>query len=126
MMGKRILQKKFYQGNLLDSFPASKTYLPKAKRGEEGIFNNPPEVKLDFDKEAMELLKYLGINDPKVNRKKASVNEPDIVYIHPVTHAKLFIGSYIPASTLEILEKYQIFHIVDCRGNDGECYYQKD
>jgi hypothetical protein len=36
------------------------------------------------------------------------------------------VGGNVPASTIEILEKYKIYHIVNCKGNDGQCYFEKN
>ena len=94
--------------------------VPKPKRGEEDKIFTPLEPeRIDFDQAAIDLIASLGLEDLQVNKQKATINEPDVVYNHPKTNAKLFVGGNVPASTIEILEKYQIFNIVNCKGNDG-------
>ena len=93
---------------------------PKLRRGEENkepVTPSVPEV-VDYDQAALDLFNSLGIDDPKINKQKYSINEPDVVYVHP-NGGKLFVGGHVPSSTIEILEKYKIFHIVNCKGNDG-------
>jgi hypothetical protein len=52
--------------------------------------------------------------------------KPDCVYINPATGAKFYIGDEQSASTLRFLEELKIFHIVNCKGESGENYFEKD
>jgi hypothetical protein len=64
------------------------------------------------------VLSQLGIEDPKLNKSKATINDPDVVFIHP-QGGKLFVGGQVPANSIRMLEKYSIFHVVNCKGKEG-------
>ena len=51
---------------------------------------------------------------------------PDVVYTHPKTGAKFYIGDEISARTMEILEQCGIYHIINAKGDQGECYFEND
>jgi hypothetical protein len=51
---------------------------------------------------------------------------PDVVYVHPKTGAKFYIGDENAASNLKTLEKCSIFKIINAKGNDGDCYHEND
>ena len=53
------------------------------------------------------------------------MGDPDVVYVHPKTGGKLFIGAHTAASEIKILEKHQIFNIVNCKGSDGENFFEE-
>ena len=53
--------------------------------------------------------------DPTVNRKNyLEFDQPDVVWIHPKTGAKFYIGNIGAAQNLKILQKLEIYHIVNC------------
>lgn len=69
----------------------------------------------DFDEEAKKLYKKLNLPDPTVNRKNyLEFDQPDVVWIHPKTGAKFYIGNIGAAQNLKILQKLEIYHIVNC------------
>jgi len=39
--------------------------------------------------------------------------------VHPLSGGKLFIGDENAAQELDILQENNIFHIVNCKGNEG-------
>lgn len=96
----------------------------------------------DFDEEARKLFIKLGLPDPtKKNRnsqnktirdsidgtlKNYNYSQPDVVFVHPKSGAKLFIGDESAAQEREILEENGIFHIVNCKGKEGQNYFEKD
>lgn len=45
--------------------------------------------------------------------------------MHPGTQAKFCIGGECPAQDIAILEKHEIFNIVNCK-EGGELYHTKD
>ena len=51
---------------------------------------------------------------------------PDCVYINPKTGAKFFIGGEDSASSLKHLEELEIFHVVNCKGDSGDNYFEED
>ena len=74
---------------------------------------------IDFDEEGRKLFKKLGLPDPMAalaKKKNADwlddeedtlgrYGVPDVVYVHPQTGAKFYIGDETAAGTLKILEK---------------------
>lgn len=52
--------------------------------------------------------------------------KPSVVFVHPQTRAKLFIGGQEPASNKAMLEEMKIFHVVNCQGSSGENYHERD
>lgn len=69
----------------------------------------------DFAEEASKLFKKLNLPDPseKQTDDENAASKPDVVWIHPTTGAKFFIGDLGAAKSLEILEKENIFHIIN-------------
>lgn len=48
----------------------------------------------DFDEEAKKLYKKLNLPDPTINRKNyLDFDTPDVVWVHPTTNAKFYIGN---------------------------------
>ena len=86
----------------------------------------------DFDEEARKLFKKLNIPDPTDKTQDSSKynrddwGKPDCVYINPNTGAKFFIGDEQSASTLRHLEELEIYHIVNCKGDSGQNYFEGD
>ena len=80
-------------------------------------------IKHDFGNEAERLWKKLNLPDPRNHLDKANWNKPDVVWVHPVTGAKFFIGDIVAARNLELLEKEKIFHIINAQGNDADAEY---
>ena len=48
------------------------------------------------------------------------------MYINPTTGAKFFIGDEQSASTIKHLEDLDIYHIVNCKGDSGQNYFEGD
>lgn len=48
------------------------------------------------------------------------------MFVHPVTGAKFFIGDEAAAMNLKVLEKCQIFRVVNAKGDSGTNYHEKD
>ena len=86
----------------------------------------------DFDEEGRKLFKKLGLPDPLENLAKKQEGKdwldeeedimgrygvPDVVYVHPVTKAKFYIGDETAASSEKIHEKCGIYHIVNAKGD---------
>lgn len=70
---------------------------------------------VDFDEEARKLYQRLNLPIPSKNKDMyTQYDQPDCVWIHPETGAKFYIGNLMTAQNLEVLEKLQIFHIVNC------------
>ena len=90
--------------------------------------------QIDFDDEARKLFKKLGLPDPleKIAKNESNdewMNEfgmPDVVYVHPTTGAKFYIGDESAASNLKTLEKCGIYNIVNAKGDQGKCHHEAD
>ena len=54
------------------------------------------------------------------------MNVPDVVYVHPKTGGKLYIGAHAAVIHLEGLQENKIFHIVNCKGSEGENLFEED
>lgn len=69
----------------------------------------------DFDEEAKRLYKKLNLPDPTEKRDTyLSHDVPDVVWVHPDTDAKLYIGNIGSAQNLNVLNQLKIYHIINC------------
>lgn len=104
--------------------------MPKLKTPEALDFASK-EDQPGFDEEARKLFKRLNIPDPTDKSQVTEFNredygKPDCVYINPKSGAKFYIGDEQSASMLKHLEGLDIYHIVNCKGNSGENYFEGD
>ena len=78
-------------------------------------------VRDNFDDEAKMLYKRLNLPDPtremKENNQFSASDIPDVVWVHPTTGAKFYIGNIGAAQNLNVLQKLQIFHIINAQGS---------
>lgn len=72
------------------------------------------------------MFKKLGLPDPLEKIGKGDDDDwmsefgmPDVVYVHPTTGAKFYIGDESAASNLKNLEKCGIYHIINAKGDQG-------
>lgn len=49
---------------------------------------------------------------------------PDVIWVHPESGASVFVGDLSSARSLEVLERLQIYNIVNAQGLDSECYHE--
>jgi hypothetical protein len=60
----------------------------------------------DFDEEAKRLYKKLNLPDPTQDKDiYLSYDMPDVVWVHPTTGAKFYIGNIGAAKNLKVLEQ---------------------
>ena len=85
-----------------------------------------PAKRLDFDDEARKLFKKINYSGDQVKDNMGFSREPDVVYQHPTSGAKFYIGDEMCAQDLKILSKLKIFHIVNCKGASGVNYHESN
>ena len=105
--------------------------IPQGRKAEG--FGAKRDEQIDYDEEARKIFKQLGLPDPRENTQKEKSDEwanwygmPSVVYVHPRTGAKFYIGDESAAGNLDCLVKNKIFHIVNAQGDRGRCYHEKD
>ncbi|CAD7923591.1 unnamed protein product [Amoebophrya sp. A120] len=77
---------------------------------------------VDYHKAGVDLLRQQGsAGSPGLRR----YNELDAVYQHPSSGGKVYIGNLVAAQTRTILEKHDIFRIVNCQDVTTENYHEK-
>ena len=108
---------------------------------------------MDYDEEGRKLFKSLGLPDPVLELEKVNASKlnsfpdsatslyqkynahitqskdfltPDVVYVHPVSKAKFYIGDECSAMNKQVLEKCSIFRIINAKGSSGQNYHDKD
>eukprot|EP00929_Paragymnodinium_shiwhaense_P070739 TRINITY_DN35864_c0_g1_i1.p1 TRINITY_DN35864_c0_g1~~TRINITY_DN35864_c0_g1_i1.p1 ORF type:complete len:306 (+),score=24.52 TRINITY_DN35864_c0_g1_i1:161-1078(+) len=67
---------------------------------------------LDFDEEARKLWARLNLDPSQVS--SGPFNALDPIWRHPKTGATIYIGNQMAASSLELLQKHQVTHVVNC------------
>ena len=60
-----------------------------------------------YDQEGKKLIK-------EEQKNKNIDSGPDVIWIHPDTGGKVFVGDYKDASSLKSLKQNKIYHIVNC------------
>ena len=69
----------------------------------------------DYDEEGRKLLAKANLQgETAAGDSMSYFYMPSVVYVHPETRAKLFIGGQEPASNKAMLEDMNIYHIVNC------------
>ena len=58
--------------------------------------------------------KYYDEEGAKVNKSKNNNKKPDVIWTHPQTGGKVYVGSQIAASDLGILDDHEIRYVVNC------------
>ena len=54
-----------------------------------------------------------------------SYGQPDVIWTHPETGGKVYVGCATSASDMQILDDHKIRHIVNCQGLDSENYHER-
>ena len=62
----------------------------------------------------------------RVDHRVSRYGQPDVIWTHPETGGKVYVGCHTSASNLQTLEQHQINHIVNTQGMDSENYHEKD
>ena len=75
--------------------------------------------------------KYYDEEGQKVNQNRyvarySSYGQPDVIWTHPETGGKVYVGCQTSASDLEILNAHGIRHVVNCQGMVSENYHEKN
>ena len=82
---------------------------------------------MDFDEEGRKLFEKLGLPDPTVKIDDSKYcDKPNIVWVHPETQAKLYVGDEYAAKTLSLLEEFKLFNIICTKGATGPLYHIAD
>lgn len=109
----------------------------------EGIDRMTKEKSINYDELGKQLFRKLNLGDPKQEERKESekvdkvdeeenrheklyselLDEPSVVWVHPDTGAKFFIGGKSCAMNLQKLEQYEIFNIINAKGKKPETWF---
>merc|ERR1719498_703514 len=108
----------------LPLFPPSwltSSYQPDVKRAQPGGYGGAKQ-QTNYDEEARKLWQRLNI-DPA---EKTGRHHPlDVIWCHPETKAKIYIGNESAAKNMELLEKHGITNVVNCTDSIPNFHEQK-
>ena len=55
-----------------------------------------------------------------------SYGNPDVIWTHPKTGGKVYVGCLTAASEIAILEKHGIYNIINCQEMSSENFHEKN
>jgi hypothetical protein len=73
------------------------------------------------------ILLWFYFNDSSYSRSKYSLyNDSDVIWLHPKTKAKVYVGNLTTASSLKLLKKYGITRIINCQDLNSKNWFTKN
>lgn len=73
-----------------------------------------------YDEEARKIFKQLNI-DPAKGGRSSRYNNLDVIYKHPTSGGKVYVGNIGAAGSLEELEAHGIRRVVNCQDKQSKC-----
>ena len=91
----------------------------ESKSGGTRAYRRGERKDADYDEEARKLFKLLNLDAESGTTSRW--HNLDVIYQHPTSGGKVYVGNISAAGSLEELTQHGIRRIVNCQGPDSKC-----